>query len=162
MHFLLSAWTDGPVVGELKFTHNNNRLDLIARLARFSERQNDHWFQAEKDDEYYAQCRILTFNIFYSSIHTIFFVAKSDFNKEEKIKALENLVTATELSDSSTKDGDYLSAQEPVSSEVARTGRLRRSTISKHVVEKATIGGSTSNFAPALISSTLQMSRLRF
>ena len=91
-----------------------------------------------------------------------FFVAKSDFNKEEKIKALENLVTATELSNSSTKDGDYLSAQEPVSSEVARTGRLRRSTISKHVVEKATIGGSTSNFAPALISSTLQMSRLRF
>ncbi|PAV21086.1 alpha beta-hydrolase [Pyrrhoderma noxium] len=102
---------------------------------RFSERQNDHWFQAEKDDEYYAQ-------------------SKSDLNKEEKIKALENLVTATELSNSSTKDGDYLSAQEPVSSEVARTGRLRRSTISKHVVEKATIGDQLTSAAQSIRCSS--------
>ena len=85
-------------------------------------------------------------------------------NKEEKIKALEKLVTQTERdSRVSQRELSYLSAQEPVSSEVARTGRLRRSTISKHIVEKATVGGSGgSSFAPTLISNTLHMSRLRF
>ncbi|KAH8118544.1 alpha/beta-hydrolase [Phellopilus nigrolimitatus] len=111
---------------------------------RFSERFTDHWFQADKDDDD---------------------LTAKNLNKEEQLKALENLVTQTEYQSSSTaKDGsyDYLSATEPVSSEVARTGRLRRSTISKHVVEKATIGGSGGGFAPTLISNTLQMSRLRF
>ncbi|OCB85396.1 alpha/beta-hydrolase [Sanghuangporus baumii] len=108
----------------------------------FSERYNDHWFQAEKDED----------------------TAKpTNLNKEEKLKALEKLVTQTEVNSAAArKGGTYLSAQEPVSSEVARSGRLRRSTISKHVVEKATIGGSNSNFAPALISNTLHMSKLRF
>ncbi|KAI5124806.1 hypothetical protein M0805_005438 [Coniferiporia weirii] len=110
---------------------------------RFSERYNDHWFQAEKEED----------------------VAQSHhLNKEEKLKALENLVTETEYLSSSSMDanGEYRSAQEPVTSEVARTGRLRRSTISKHVVEKATIGGASGGFAPTLIQNTLQMSRLRF
>lgn len=90
--------------------------------------------------------------------------AIGNLNKEDKIKALENLVSQTEHnSKTSQRDGGYLSAQEPVSSEVARTGRLRRSTISKHIVEKATVGGSGgSSFAPTLISNTLHMSRLRF
>lgn len=89
------------------------------------------------------------------------FIAGS-LNKEEKLKALENLVTQTEIS-SSSKDSKYgfISAQEPVSSEVARTGRLRRSTISKHVVEKHTFGGTGGGFAPTLIQNTLHMSRLR-
>ncbi|EJD01480.1 alpha/beta-hydrolase [Fomitiporia mediterranea MF3/22] len=109
---------------------------------RFSERYNDHWFQAEKDEDHYKPMHL---------------------NKEEKLKALENLVTQTEnQSHTSGKDGGYLSAQEPVSSEIARTGRLRRSTISKHVVEKATIGGSGGGFAPTIISNTLHMSKLRF
>ncbi|KAL5527782.1 hypothetical protein ACEPAG_6583 [Sanghuangporus baumii] len=109
---------------------------------RFSERYNDHWFQAEKDEDT---------------------ARPTNLNKEEKLKALENLVTQTEVNSAvAQKGGTYLSAQEPVSSEVARSGRLRRSTISKHVVEKATIGGSNSNFAPALISNTLHMSKLRF
>lgn len=89
----------------------------------------------------------------------------TNHSKEEKLVALENLVTQTELrSSSNTKDGvlDHISASKPVTSEVARSGRLRRSTISKHVVEKATIGGSNGSFAPTLIQNTLQMSRLRY
>ncbi|THH06798.1 hypothetical protein EW145_g3837 [Phellinidium pouzarii] len=106
---------------------------------RFSERYNDHWFQAEKEDAPHSY----------------------QLNKEEKLKALENLVTRTEYLSTSAKDanGEYLSAQEPVSSEVARTGRLRRSTISKHVVEKATIGGA--GFAPTtVIANTIHMTKM--
>lgn len=99
----------------------------------------------------------------FSVFHSRLFFSATNLNKEEKLKALENLVTQTEVNSAvSHKGGQYLSAQEPVSSEVARSGRLRRSTISKHIVEKATIGGSNGGFAPTLISNTLHMSKLRF
>lgn len=55
---------------------------------------------------------------------------------------------------------DHLSATKPVSSEVARTGRLRRQTLTKHIVEKATINGAGNNFAPAIIQNTVRLGRL--
>lgn len=83
-------------------------------------------------------------------------------NKEEKILAIEKLVTQTEIH--STKDAcaGHIAPTEPVSSEVARTGRLRRSTFTKNIVEKATIGGTSGAFAPTLIQNTLQLSRMKF
>ena len=81
--------------------------------------------------------------------------------KDDKVKAFENLVLQTEYNATKTNLPSYIASaqREPVSYEVARTGRIHRSNVSKHVVEKATIGGSASNFAPALIANTLQISR---
>lgn len=105
--------------------------------------------------------RVRLFVFFIKPIsHSVLLAA--NLNKEEKLKALENLVTQTEYLSRTGKDSTYLSAQEPVSSEVARTGRLRRSTISRHVVEKATIGGTGGGFAPTLIQNTLRVGGLRF
>lgn len=126
---------------------------------RSSEKQSDHWFEAENDNEYDKSTFIC---ILYQGYFLTAMLLAANLNKEEKLKALENLVTQTEYLSRTGKDSTYLSAQEPVSSEVARTGRLRRSTISRHVVEKATIGGTGGGFAPTLIQNTLRVGGLRF
>lgn len=131
---------------------------------RYSERQDGHWFQ---EDDTVVEKHACTYPLLHTQRHphltphlspSAILIHQSD----AKLKAFENLVLQTEYNATKTHLPSYVASTEPVSLEVARTGRMQRTNVAKHVVEKATIGGgaaSASNFAPALIANTLQMSR---
>lgn len=83
------------------------------------------------------------------------------YNKEERLKQFDILLTQNERNAKATANApciDHHSADQGDSTKV----RMMRSTITKHVVEKATINGTGNAFTPALISSTLSMTRLKF
>ena len=108
----------------------------------------------------YSSCLILLNFTRYTDT-TKFLPSDLIVNKEEKYKLLVEQFAETEHRARAAAKEDafeHLSATKPISSEVARTGRMRRQTITTHFVEKATVGGAAS-FAPAIIGSTLRATR---
>ncbi|KLO05011.1 alpha/beta-hydrolase [Schizopora paradoxa] len=110
-------------------------------LRRYSERQTDHWFAADREENSTGSIAL--------------------YNKEERLKQFDVLLSQTERNAKAAANApcmDHHSADQGDSTKV----RMMRSTITKHVVEKATINGTGNTFTPALISSTLSMTRLKF
>jgi len=95
-------------------------------------------------------------------------------NKEDKFKHFDHLLSQTERHNSRAAANPLYAVHHPMDSSNNLNGnangdksggnstRMICSTITKHVVEKATIGGTTNNFAPTIISNTLNMTRMRF
>ncbi len=141
---------------------------FILPTSRYSERQADHWFAADKEESSISSSESPLVPSTTSSMVLInascdYFQQSPLYNKEERLKQFDILLSQTERNAKATANSaftDHHSADQGGGD--STKVRMMRSTITKHVVEKATINGTGNTFTPALISSTLSMTRLKF